>query len=251
MPWQHAQKAGNRPKISAHRGGAEGASAPNSLDAIREATSIDVDFVEFDVRVTADGRFVVWHDKAVWVAGAKIPVEQVSFAQLHLHAPDAADVAEVLRLLRGRSLAHVDMKDPQREVELADLCESVLGADGFLLTTLYDESLKRVRAARPHVHIALSLGRSTRGEPWWREVAIRWSEVHPGKRVRACDPTALAINYRIGRAGALRWAHRAGIPVLVWTINRPALMRRVAGDPRYWAFTTDKPRLALRLLRSE
>ncbi len=245
------RRPGDPPKISAHRGGAEGANAPNSLDAIRAATSLGLDFVEFDVRVTADGRFVVWHDKAVWIDGAKVPVERVSFGQLRLHAPDAADVADVLQLLRGRVLAHVDMKDPWREVELADLCESVLGADGFLLTTLDDESVKRVRQARPHLQIALSLGRSTRGEPWWREIAIRWSEVFPARRVRDCDPTALAINYRICRAGALRWAHRQGIPVLVWTINRPALMRKVVADGRYWAFTTDKPRLAIGLLRAK
>jgi glycerophosphoryl diester phosphodiesterase len=236
------------PLVSAHRGGPEGSNAPNSLDAFRNATSLGVDLVEFDVRVTADDRFVTWHDHAVWVDGELVPIEDLTFAELRLHAPDAVDVKDVLHLLRGRARAHVDVKDARLEVELADLCEHVLGADGFVLTTLVDESVRRVRQARPHLHVALSLGRGTHGLPWWRIVSIIHGDLRPGRRIKRCDPTALAMNYRISRAGTLRWAHRRQLPVLVFTINRPRLMRKVAADRRYWAFTTDNPRLALEVL---
>jgi glycerophosphoryl diester phosphodiesterase len=47
------------PPVSVHRGGPEGSNAPNGLDAFRRATSLGVDMVEFEVRVTADGRFVL------------------------------------------------------------------------------------------------------------------------------------------------------------------------------------------------
>lgn len=234
-------------KVSAHRGGPEGAYAPNSLDAIRAATALGVDMVEFDVRTTADGRFVTWHDEAVQIEGRTVPIEELTWAQLRLHAPDAVDVGEVLALLRDRALAHVDMKDARLEVELADFCESVLGADGFILTTLEDASVARVRQARPHVTVALSLGRGVHGYGLWRSIWARWSEMRPGRRIRTCNPTMLAMNYRVSRAGALRWAHRHDLPVLVWTINRPRLMRKVLADDRYWAFTTDNPRMALQL----
>ncbi|HEY3738019.1 MAG TPA: glycerophosphodiester phosphodiesterase [Jatrophihabitans sp.] len=239
------------PLVSAHRGGPEATNAPNSLDAVRAATALGVDLVEFDVRVTADGRFVTWHDHAAWVEGKLVPVENLTYAQLRLYAPDAVDVKEVLNLLRGRARAHVDMKDARLEIELADLCEHVLGVDGFVLTTLQEESVRKVREARPHLHVALSLGRGMHGMPWWKVLAIAYGDLRPGRRVKHCNPTALAMNYRVSRALTLRWAHHHGFPVLVWTINRAKMMRKVARDPRYWAFTTDNPRLAFEVLRDE
>ncbi len=47
--------------IAAHRGGAE-LWPENSFTAFREAARLPVEFVEFDVHVSADGRLVVHHD---------------------------------------------------------------------------------------------------------------------------------------------------------------------------------------------
>lgn len=236
-----------RPLLSAHRGGPEGRYPPNSLAAIEAVLrDTDVDLVEFDVRVTADERFVIYHDAAISIDGRRVPIEELTEAQVFTAAPDAACLADVLALLKGHAAAHVDLKDARNEVEIADACEQVLGPAGFVITTLEDESVRRIRAARPHVSVGLSLGRGLRGLGPLAIIKLRWSEWRPGRRVLDCDPTLLAVSYPIARAGVLRWAHRHGLPVLAWTINNPRTLAKIGRDRRLWAYTTDFPRLAAR-----
>jgi len=237
------------PLLSAHRGGPEGRYPPNSLAAIRavlDDVGQAVDLIEFDVRVTADDRFVTYHDDSIPVDTGRVRVEELTEADVLGRAPDAARLADVLALIKGRACAHVDLKDARSEVEIVDACESVLGPAGFVVTTLEDESVRRIRAARPHINVGLSLGRGLRGLGPIKIAKLRWSEWRPGRRVLDCDPTLLAVNYTIARAGVLRWANRHGLPVLAWTINDGRVLRKIAHDRRVWAYTTDYPRLAVR-----
>jgi len=236
-----------KPLLSAHRGGPEGRYPPNSLAAVDAVLQeADVDLIEFDVRVTADESFVIYHDDSIELGGRRVPIEELTEAQVFTHAPDAARLTDVLASIKGRACAHVDLKDARNEVEIVDACEQVLGPAGFVVTTLEDESVRRIRAARPHVTVGLSLGRGLRGLGPIKIVKLRWSEWRPGRRVLDCDPTLLAVNYTIARAGVLRWANRHGLPVLAWTINNPHALEKIAHDRRVWAYTTDFPRLASR-----
>lgn len=236
-----------RPLLSAHRGGPEGRYPPNSLAAIDAVLrDTDVDLIEFDVRVTADERFVTYHEASIVIDGNRVPIEELTETQVFTGAPDAAPLTEVLELIKGRAAAHVDLKDVRNEVEIVDVCEQVLGPAGFVVTTLEDESVRRIRAARPHVTVGLSLGRGVRGLGPLGIVRLWWSEWRPGRRVLNCDPTLLAVNYTLARAGVLGWAHRHGLPVLAWTINDSRTLRKIAHDRRMWAYTTDYPRLAAR-----
>lgn len=50
--------------VAAHRGGFKGTSYPeNSLGAIQNSLDLGVDIIEIDVRITADNKLVVMHDK--------------------------------------------------------------------------------------------------------------------------------------------------------------------------------------------
>jgi glycerophosphoryl diester phosphodiesterase len=235
------------PKLSAHRGGPEGQLPPNSLEAIKATLDIGVDLIEFDVRVTRDGKFISYHNDSIVIGGEKKLIQDITEADALEHASDAFRLQEALELLKGRVMGHVDLKDTRLEVEVADLCESVLGPDGFILTTLEDVSVRRLREAKQHLPVALSLGRDVDGLPKLEALQIRLSELFPRRRVKSCKPTMLAVNYKLARAGVLRWAMKHQLDVLVWTINEAEMIRRVGRDQRYWAFTTDFPRLALQL----
>jgi glycerophosphoryl diester phosphodiesterase len=56
--------AAARPLVIAHRGGA-GLAPENTMQAFERARSLGVDVIELDVRSTADGALVVFHDSAV------------------------------------------------------------------------------------------------------------------------------------------------------------------------------------------
>src|SRR5690349_7827774 len=51
-------------KVIGHRGAA-GLALENSLEAIRTAIVVGVDAIEFDIRLTSDGEFVLCHDQSV------------------------------------------------------------------------------------------------------------------------------------------------------------------------------------------
>jgi glycerophosphoryl diester phosphodiesterase len=218
-----------RPRLCAHRGGPEGRFAPDSLPAIRAAAELGVDLIEFDVRVSVDGRFVVGHDRAVRTD------------------PNAVTLSDVLHAIKGRAVGHVDLKDAGREIEIADVCAEIVGADGFLITSAEDASVRRLRLARPHLRVGLSLGRHALGIAGLQVPLPVPSELLPWRRLRRCDANLVAVHYQLARAGVLAGSYRRGLPVLVWTLNTPGQIRRAQRDERVWAYTTDYPRLAQRL----
>jgi glycerophosphoryl diester phosphodiesterase len=219
------------PRLCAHRGGPEGQFTPDSLAAIQAAAGLGVDLIEFDVRVGVDGRFVVGHDKDIRAD------------------PNAVTLVEVLRAIEGRAMGHVDLKDVGREIEIADVCTEIVGADGFLVTTSDDATVRRLRLARPHLRVGLTLGRHALGVAGMQVPLPVPSEVLPWRRLRRCDANLVAVHHQLARAGVLAGAYRRGLPVLVWTLNTSGQIRRAQCDDRVWAYTTDYPRLAQRLAR--
>lgn len=76
------KREGRRPLVIAHRGGA-GLWPENTLYAFGRAASLGVDVIEFDVRSTADGALVVFHDATVErTTGGKGPVGAMKLEEL-------------------------------------------------------------------------------------------------------------------------------------------------------------------------
>jgi len=230
--------------LSAHRGGPEDHYAPNSLQAIKAVRTIGVDLIEFDVRVTKDKKFVTLHDESILYRGKVIPVEQLTSSVVLKHAKGAIFLKEMLKAIKGHAIAHVDVKDTYSEIAIVDMCQAIVGPDGFIITTLEDESVLKIRTARPHIQVALSIGRDTRDMSLVRTIKTRLNEVFPYWRIKKCDPTILALDYKIARHGIVRWAYRKHLRILLWTMNTPSLIEQAWKNPYIWAFTTNYPRKA-------
>lgn len=231
--------------LSAHRGGPEDRYIPNSLEATNAVRGIGVDLIEFDVRVTKDGKFVTLHDEYVAVNNKSVRVENLAASTVLKYAEGACTLDEMLLAIKDHAIAHVDIKDTYKEVEIVDACDKILGTDGFIITTLEDESVRKIRLERPDVSVALSLGRDIHDMSLVKGIRTRLSEIFPAKRIAYCQPTMLALNYKIARLGVLRWACKHDLPVLLWTLNTPKLIEKAWKDTRIWAFTTNYPRHAL------
>ncbi|HWB37215.1 MAG TPA: glycerophosphodiester phosphodiesterase, partial [Rugosimonospora sp.] len=154
-------------------------------------------------------------------------------------------LAEVLDLVAGRMLAHVDVKEPEYEVEVVTAALDTLGPDGFVITG-EDAVVRAAKSADPRVRTALSLGRGPFEIPLSRQVQVRHSELWPLRRVRACGADGVAMHHGLARAGALRTVARAGVPAMIWTVNDARLIRRFLYDPRVAVLVTNYPGLALR-----
>lgn len=234
-----------RPAVSAHRGGSERA-GPATWEAYEDALASGAEYVEFDVRRTADGVFVVHHDPRVGPAGPHLST--LTHAELNARAGFRMPrVEEVMELIAGRLVAHLDLKETGHERELIGRAVALLGEDGFVATTLEDRSVAAITAAHPRVRTVLSLGRDGRDIDRRRLVATRLSELLPMRRVRACGAHGVAVHQRLARATVLREAARNRLFTMVWTVNEDGALRNFLGDPRVDVLITDRPRRALEL----
>lgn len=234
-----------RPAVSAHRGGSEHA-APATREAYQDALASGAEYAEFDVRRTADGVFVVHHDARVRHTGP--PLSTLTHAELNERAGYPVPVVdEVMELVAGKLVAHLDLKETGHERELIDRAVALLGEDGFVATTLEDRSVAAITAARPRVRTALSLGRDGGEIARGRLVRTRIGELLPLRRVRACGAHGVAAHWRLARAGVLREAARNRLFTMVWTVNEDAALAGFLTDPRVDVLVTDRPRRAVEL----
>jgi glycerophosphoryl diester phosphodiesterase len=203
----------------------------NSLPALEAAVALGVDYVEFDVWRRDDGSFVVAHDPQ---HDRGLPYETV------------------LAALRGRARAHIDLKftSPSRvydegrawELDAARIAVDVLGQDQLIVTTGHDRGVRAVRdwgdAAGLELRVGLSLGRSVR--------RLSFLHVH----VRNSRANVLVAHHTVARLGVAAFAHRRGLPLLVWTVDSHRALRYWLRPGRAWLATTNHPGRALEVRRA-
>ncbi|WP_210584922.1 glycerophosphodiester phosphodiesterase family protein [Streptomyces sp. GESEQ-35] len=234
-----------RPAVSAHKGGSEQAAAA-TWEAYEDAIASGAEYVEFDVRRTADGVFVVYHDPRVDHTGPLLA--RITHAELSERAGYAVPVVDdVMALIAGKLIGHLDLKEVGDERELIDRAVALLGEDGFVATTLEDRSVAAISQAFPGVRTALSLGRNRKETGWARLPVTRLGELFPMRRVRACGASGVAVHQRLARANVLREAARHGLFTMVWTVNDDELLQTFLDDPRVDVLITDRPRRAVAL----
>jgi glycerophosphoryl diester phosphodiesterase len=244
--WRRRRRQGSvmrQVRISAHRVGA-GDTLP-TLEAFRLAAESGVELVEFDVRRTRDGVLVVSHDPRT---GSGARIEDVDAATWAAAAPgEVVRMKDVLPLLRNRAIAHVDLKERGYEADVVKLCIAELGVDGFVITSLEDDSIARIKEDYPEVKAALSLGRDLDGKSLGEKLRVRFSELFPERRLRECRADAVAVHYRLAGLRVRRACARLGMPIMVWTVNKPSAISKLLRCEDVDVVITDRPADAMRL----
>ena len=229
--------------VSAHRGGAgDDQSLENTMAAFEAAIELGVDYVEFDIRLTADRRPVLAHDDLL---------DEVSIAE---HTYDEfppgtlLDLDTVLDLLTGRVCAHVDLKVRGDEVPLVSHIVDVLGVDNVIITTGQDSSVRAIRqwsrTEAPQLLVGLSSGpwsHDGRFIPRWK---ARIAACFPRLRVWSSGANLVVAHKTVARFTLKAYARRRSLPLVVWTVDSPAELRRWMNDPDTWIVTTNHPRRA-------
>jgi len=230
--------------VSAHQGGGEDAPG-GTYEAYRAALQAGAEYVELDIRRTADAQLVVFHHPST---GAGQPVASVGYARLceaaGYRVPKAPDV---MRMIAGKAAGHLDLKDPGSATLIIEQALQILGPGNFVAATTDDACAAAIRERFATVPVALSLGRDLLALPWRRRFSAGLDELYPLPRIRACGASWCAIHQRLARAGVLRQCHRHGIKTMVWTVNSDSMITRLLADPRVDVVVTDRPRRAVTL----
>jgi glycerophosphoryl diester phosphodiesterase len=199
-----------------HRGAA-GYAPENTLAAVQKGIDLGVDFVEIDVRRTADGVLVALHDATInRTTSGKGRVEALSLRELR--AFDAGNgeriptVEEVLNLADGRTGLMLELKSAGvarstvQAVRQADFNHPLVYA-----SFLHDE-LIQVRAVDPKAALMVLLEKPPRA---------------PGAYARQYHAAYAGLRHDRASTSVVDACHHDNVLVWVYTANRVADIRRV------------------------
>lgn len=232
----------SQPAVSAHGPRA------GTIESFACALKTGAEYVEFDIRRTADGELAAFHDARTRYGEA---LAAISYARLCEQAGyEVPRVADIMALIAGKAIGHLDLKDTGGEEGVVELALDLLGPGRFVVTTLEDASVAAVKQRFPEVAAALSLGRDLAELPRSRWAATRFGELRPMRRLRACRADWVALNHRLAGAGVLAQCHRAGLKAMIWTVDEDDGIRRWLADPRVTVLITNRPADAVALRAS-
>lgn len=241
------------PRVVSHRGGA--ALAPESTAAaFAGSLALGVDHLETDVRVTADGVAVAFHDERVdRVTDLRGPVRDLpwsALARARVQAPGVPGEGRVLTLedalgtFDGARFA-VDLKTPEAVAPLARALRRTRSAHRVCVAGAWDGWLADVRAACDPAP-ATALG--------WGALGALVLAARTGVRAPAALATGgyVHLPWRWGRLplladerlrrGVLERAGDLGVRVVAWTVDDPVQARALLDDG-VAAVITDRPDL--------
>lgn len=231
------------PLISAHRGscGVPGLPAAERYD---RAIGLGVDYVELDVRRTADGLFVNYHDDTT---PSRRATTSLDYGDLKAElGGELLTLAEVLDVVAGRVGLHVDLKEPGYEGEIVRLLLAHRAAARFAVTTGEVESIRTVKELFPDVPSGLTLGTDMTNANAWVTMAERLAELFPGPRLERSHADFIAAHQQLARLRLLRYCQSKRLPAWVWTVDETKEIARFMADPRVTTLITNRPDVALR-----
>jgi glycerophosphoryl diester phosphodiesterase len=231
--------------VSAHRGGAADDHArENTLAAFETAIEHGCDYVEFDVRLTVDGRPVLFHDD---LADGSRRISRHRYDDLV--DAELVDLDAVLVLIRGRVKAHVDLKVRGQEVELVERIVKVLGDDNVIITTAEDSSVRQIlrwsRVHAPDLLVGLSSSARAHGGRRLSRWGVKLESAFPRLRVRLSGANLVVAHKFVARWSLKAYARRRGLHLVVWTVDGHDELARWMNDPDVWMVTTNYPERAL------
>lgn len=243
--------SGAHPLVIAHRGAS--ADAPdNSLPAFEVAIEAGADFVELDVRRTADGLMVAHHS----ARRRGVPLGKLTYAELvqrSRYRPPALE--EVLALCSGRVGVDLELKERGYEAEAVELLERSLSPPHAVVTSFHAGVIHEVKALRPRLPCGLVVGLSGMRAS---RAGIDRTVLEPA---RACRADFIVVHQlltglrpharrrRLRESPLFAAAAEAGLPLVVWTVNGLPRLTHYIGDPRVAAVITDLPAAAIELRR--
>ena len=208
------------PLIIAHRG-VSAEKPENTLAAFRRALALDVDGIELDVRVTRDGVAVVFHDDTLRrLTGTGGRVAGQTWAELRLlrvHGREPIPrLVDVLRLTRGLAVVQIELKSGPVAATVRAI-KAARAAEWVILASFDPRLVAEARQLAPAIpRLLISEGRAA---PAWLV-----------RRLAAIGASGLSVDQRAVRSAAwVRHFHMRGYAVWAWTVNDPAVARRLAG----------------------
>lgn len=248
----------NFPLIIGHRGAS--AHAPeNTLAAFRRAIDDGAEGLEFDVRLSADGQAVVFHDATLRRTGRRrgavidLPASELAKVDIgswfNLKHPGRADIefanetiptlADTLAFLKDfTGLLYIELKcDPGRVLELCRaVCDVIAGSHALprmIVKSFEFDAIPHIRRLCPEVQTAALFSA--------KPMTALQKEKRIIQAARTADAHQISVHYSLATKRLM--AMTDGLPVTIWTADNPRWVRRGAELGLKAIITNDPGRL--------
>ena len=166
-----------------HRGAA-GHAPENTLAAIRKGIELGVDFIEIDVRCTADGILVALHDATVnRTTNGKGPIDRLTLRDVKtLDAGNGECVPmleEVLRVVSGQAGLMLELKVKGAAQQTVEIVQKTEFKDPVIYASFLHEELGIIRSVDAEASLMALFGRLPQASV---ARAIKYSPSHVGLR---------------------------------------------------------------------
>jgi glycerophosphoryl diester phosphodiesterase len=255
-----------RPLAFAHRGGA--ALRPeNTIAAFDHGLALGADGLEFDVHLSRDAVVVIHHDDTLErTTGGRGPVAALTAGELdrvdagYWFTPDRAApsptypyrgqglgvprLRDVLQRYRDTRFI-VELKTPHAELaqRTIDEVRAAAALDRVVLGSFHGSALRAARRYEPRIPTGAAREETRwalyRSRVYWPLGRTEYREFQVP--VRAGSTTIVTPRF-------IAHAHRAGLPVRIWTVDDPDEMKLLLG----WgadSLISDRPDLAVPIVR--
>jgi glycerophosphoryl diester phosphodiesterase len=248
----HPYLAGPFPRAFAHRGWHldDLAGMENSLSAFRRAAAEGYRYLETDVHATRDGVVVVLHDPTLdRTTDGSGCIEQLSWAATRTARVGGREplcrLEDLLEELPG-ALLNVDVKSDAAVAPVLDLLRRTGSWDRVCLASFSEARLRRLRrAAGPK--LLTSMGTASVAALRLRS-ALPFLPGPPIKGSLAQLPVR-SLGIRLVDRALVRYVHRHGLEVHVWTVDRAAEMVALL-DLGVDGVVSDRPDVLREVLRA-
>ncbi len=199
-----------------HRG-ARAYEPENTLRSFAKALELGVDAVEFDVRRTKDGAVVVIHDADVdrTTNGTGLVKDLTREEIKRLVTEKGGEIPtleEALSFLDKKVKILIELKESGFETEVLQPIREKGLEENVIIVSFIEEALEKVRALNDKVETGL--------------IYVRHRS--PVETARALRANYLLPLYRFTHTADVKRAHKTGLKVIVWTINKSEEVKEYA-----------------------
>lgn len=229
--------------VYAHRGGA--ALRPeNTIEAFDHGLECGADGLEFDVHLSRDNVVVVHHDETLdrTTAGHGRVADRTASELAALQVPTLVEVLD--RYPKIPIIVEIKVDSAALVRRVIDELRQHSAIDRAALGSFYAGPLREARKYEPR----LRTGASKEETRWalYRSWVAWPLGTAPYREFQVPERSGMTT---IVSPRFVNYAHKAGLPVKVWTVNDADDMRRLL-DWGVDALITDRPDLAVRIVRN-
>ena len=193
-----------------HRGAA-GHAPENTLAAIHKGIALGVDFVEVDLRCTADGALVILHDETVnRTTDGKGRIDRLSLREIKTF--DAGDgehiptLEDVLTAVEGKTGLMLELKITGVAQQAVDVVRRSGGKTPLIYASFLHDELAQVRTSDPTASLMVLFGRLP---------------LAPVARAIAYGPSHVGLRRDTATRPLVDAFHQVGLLVFVYTADAP------------------------------